>query len=516
MQKGSHSFLRMEVLGPARIHRIIISNGMDEPDVASISTAVSTLEPFGGTSSLSDDVLSHIFHYLDAANLSNSALVCVHWHQVLWPSLRHLQFVDSNTVNKRILDEFVTRCQSLTALTLFRCLSVRDDCALAMLQMRHLRSVSVTYCDWITDNFVDTLKDHPSLTELALVASCRVTLVPTEPPPRLTVLTLSACRGLEPEALPILSRLSRLHTLDLSDATPSLLANDQVNFLVGLQSLKSIDLRCSGVIDPVLHVLGELPRLEYINLASNAKVTALGVQQLSKLGSLRSLNLASCTQVAELALYTIAKLVTLENLDISFTSIIEDSLETLSSLTRLKTLRATKVNPGPAFLASLARHNTITSLSLLDSTFDPTDVYLFKGLTALRTLNLRGSRGLSDSFFSHLAHLTQLHTLDMSSNYDITSKGVSSLKSLPILSTLYLDWGVSISDSIGLALASFPSLTSLSLKSCHGLTDACLPSLLALPKIAVLDVKYSNGIKGSRAFAKAAAENEHKINLIVS
>lgn len=490
-------------------------NVMSDPNIASLSATVAALDPFGSSGGLSDDVLSHIFHYLDVTNLNNSARVCSQWHQVLWPTLRHLEFADSTSVNLSVLERFSDRCQGLTALTLIRCLSVRDDCAAAMLQMRHLRYLNISYCDWITDKLIVGLKDHPSLIELRLVASCRVTLsTASMAPPKLTILSLSACRGLDSDSLPVISRIHNLNTLDLSFASPALLANEQVNFLVALQSLTSLNLNGSSAVDAVLHVLGELPRLEHLDLTYNTKLTAAGVAQLAKLASLRYLSLARCAGLADIALFSLARLSSLEYLDISFTGMSEDSLESLSSLTKLKTLKASKHNPGPAFLTSLLRNGSITDLSLIDCTFDPTDFYLFKGFTQLRRLDLQGSRGISDPFFANIANLHKLDYLSMSSNYDITCQGISVLKSLPVLSTLVLDWCANVTDSIGSRISAFPSLTHLSLRSCHNLTDACLAGLTILPKIDTFDVSHCAGIKGARALA-AKPQEGRTINIIV-
>lgn len=500
---------------------------MADPAITSLSAAVASLDPYNASANLSDDVLSHIFHYLDVANLSNSVLVCSHWHQVIWPALRHLQFIDCNSVDKKVLSTFAERCQGLTALTLFRCLAVRDECAASMMEMPHLRVLNISYCDWITDGLLHGLKEHPSLIELRLVASCRVALSSSASPAssspsnailplKLTTLTLSAARGLDADSLSALSRLNRLISLDLSFAAPALLAKEEVQFLVALQSLTSINLFNASVVDTVLYVLAELPRLQHLDLSSNPKITTVGVSQLSKLApTLQWLSLASCSALNDLSLFTVARLSSLTYLDISYTGITDDSLETLSSLARLKTFKATKQSPGPAFLTSLLRNATITSLSLIDCTFDPTDLYLFKGFSALRTLNLLGSRGINDSFFPHLTPLNQLHSVYIASNYDITAKGVGVLKNLPVLSTLVLDWGSNISDSIGPSLSAFPSLTFLSLRSCHSLTDACLPSLVALPKIITLDVTHSSQIKTAKALkASLPSDTSKRIDLV--
>lgn len=524
--EGVWPVFSVTAVSPSRDPQNLTSILMADPTIASLSAAVACLDPYNASTSLSDDVLSHIFHFLDVANLSNSALVCSHWHQVLWPSLRHLQFIDCNSVNVSVLETFAVRCQGLTALTLFRCLAVRDECASAMMKMPHLRVVNISYCDWITDGLVHGLKEHPSLTELRLVASCRVALSssasPTPSslshailPPKLTTLCLSAARGLDGDSLPAISRLNSLISLDLSFAAPALLANEQVQFLVALQSLTSINLFSASVVDAVLHVLAELPRLRLLDLSSNAKITAAGVSQLSKLApTLEWLSLASCAAVNDLSLFTLARLPSLTYLDISYTGITDDSLETLSLLGKLKTFKATKQMPGHSFLTSLLRNASITALSLIDCTFDPTDLYLFKGFSALRTLNLLGSRGINDSFFPHLSPLSQLHSIYLASNYDITAKGVASLKSLPILSTLVLDWGSNISDAIGPSLSSFPSLTFLSLRSCHSLTDACLPSLVSLPKIITLDVTHASQIKTAKSLKASMIASSNAVRSI--
>jgi len=397
-------------------------------------------------------------------------------------------------------------CPELTTFSISRCLQLRDSCAPAFLLMRHLRSLRVDYCDWITDCFVEGLMAHPSLTELSMVAACRLSLREPVLPEHLRILNLSACRGLDRQCLSNLAKLTKLTSLNLSDCPSALAIHEGIAFLKPVSSLTHLSLRSSGVTLPLFQTLGEMTQLTNLCLSQNPDLNSACVSCLSELTKLSNLDLSRCPNVTETALLTVGRFSCLEELDISYTGIKEDGLQALIPIQEgtMRTLSIMKCRPSHPFLDSLSRSTGLTSLSLTDCSFENSDVYLFATYTPLQHLDISSAIGITDSIFPHLARLLHLQSLNVGSSYTITNAGISHLKALPQLSKLTLDWCARITDGIGALLTEFQVLTHLSLRSCKRLTDQAMPNLLKIPKLELLDITYCTGINNPRLLAQEA------------
>lgn len=88
------------------------------------------------------------------------------------------------------------------------------------------------------------------------------------------------------------------------------------------------------------------------------------------------------------------------------------------------------------------RFGRVTKVILHRCPVTDADLVLLRGLTELRTLNLRGAScvgpGITDAGLVHLADLPNLQVLELSVNPGITSDGLKSLKNLKRLTTLNL------------------------------------------------------------------------------
>jgi hypothetical protein len=368
--------------------------------------------------------------------------------------------------------------------------------------MRQLRSLYIHYCDWITDAFFETLTEHPSLTELSVAASCRITMAQTLPPPQLKILTLSACRALEKSMLTNLSCLNRLHSLDLSDCAPLLGLNEGIGQLLGVLNLTELSLRRAGLVDQTLQTIGELSQLTSLDISQNLEITAVGIAHMSKLQKLTWLNLSQNPNISSPSLSTLGSFFSMQHLNMAYTGIVDDGLDELMPMPALQTFSVTGTSPNHLFLAGLARSPLLHSLCLSNCKFDPSDVHLLASLTFLHTLDISSAAGITDAVFPHLARLINLRTLYIGSNYSISSAGVIPLQRLPHLAMLSLDWCHRVTDNIGSSLSVFPCLRHLSLRSCKRITDAAIPDLLNLRKLEVLDIQYCSNITKQRQYAK--------------
>jgi hypothetical protein len=471
-----------------------------------LSAALASLDLITADNSLPDEVLCRIFNFLDATWLGSSSLVCMRWNKLVWGRLRHLEFDRKDLVTDGILGRLSTTCPELTALKISRCLGVRDNCARALLAMRHLKVLQVNYCDWITDAFLEDLRAHKTLTELSLVAACRITIASPLLSTQLKTLNLTACRSLDKIALTHIWSLPHLTCLDLSDSAATLGLAEGILSMPSPPGLVELSLRRTGINDDILQAIGEVTTLKRLDLSQNPDITSTGIAHLTTLVSLSSLDLTSCFGVSDAALISLGSFSNLQYLNLIFTGIVKDGLDALVPIPAIRSLKTTRGIASMTLLSGLSRSPDLTQLCLTDCSFDPLDVHLLGHLTSLHHLDLSTALGVGDSIFEYLARLTHLQTLNMSSICTITPSGVSRLRDLPRLAQLVLDWCLQIDDSIGSALIHFPTLTNLSLRSCKSLSDQALPDLLKLHKLEVLDLTYCVGINSRRELIGGATQ----------
>lgn len=350
--------------------------------------------------------------------------------------------------------------------------------------MRNLQSLTLSICNEISSTTLKQLKDHPSLTELALVRLVGVRSV-ADLPPNLTSLSLCGLTDIGSSLLPELSSLSNLLSLEISYArltnpAPSLNANFPPN-------LTNLDLHDALIDNAILPLVARLTRLEHLNLSGNRDLISKSVIGLTKLTKLKSLSLDRCGYVTNSAIFKLCRsLLSLESFSATKTGWRGDSLECMASLKKLKTLAVSDHQVGSAFLVSLMRNGSITDLSMRESFINRPDAKLFKLMTTLRYLDLQHTT-MDDDILLNLKDLKFLSSLNINHNFHVTSAGVAHLKSLPCLAQLNLGECFKIEDDIGLALAPFPVLTDLNLDGTN-ITDASLEALLALPRILDLHI----------------------------
>jgi Leucine-rich repeat (LRR) protein len=114
------------------------------------------------------------------------------------------------------------------------------------------------------------------------------------------------------------------------------------------------------------------------------------------------------------------------------------------------------------------------------------DLEILKGLTQLRSLNLRSLGSITDAGTKHLKGLTALEHLDLG-HTKVGDASLEHLKDLTKLKTLTLD-NTPVTDAGLKYLKGLTDLRSLNLCLCTTVTDAGVENLAGLTKIQVLDL----------------------------
>ena len=233
-----------------------------------------------------------------------------------------------------------------------------SDLGLEHLQgLENVRSLSLFYCDYITDTGIIYLKEWKRLEELDLegtdvtsrvfehlgaitslrslkVGMSRVEDEGFENLAPLASLERLSFRGakMSGRALPLLRLLPSLKHLEIGglQRTDSGLWGVELNDfnldnLAALTTLESLDLSDSKVTDSGLRKLAPLTRLEELNL-SGTGISAAGLRALGGLPRLRALSLWRCEKIDDEALRVLATLERLAAVDLAEADFTESAI----------------------------------------------------------------------------------------------------------------------------------------------------------------------------------------------
>jgi len=232
--------------------------------------------------------------------------------------------------------------------------------------------------------------------------------------------------------------------------------------LVGLQSLKKLDLANCAITDEGLRSLRGLVSLEELNLTLTP-VTDAGLAHLGGLTALRFLGMAStkCTGAGFTNLRALKKL---ENVNFHFTPLNDAGLKAISevgvagrlwfahskftdagaaSLAALRELKACgigsteKESSGEAiaFLKGLER---LEDLTLLDNQATPAGVAHASGIRSLRKLDVSYGPAVDDASLRLVATLPNLNEFKIGGSAKVTDEGVLALGAIKTLQRLTL------------------------------------------------------------------------------
>jgi hypothetical protein len=202
-----------------------------------------------------------------------------------------------------------------------------------------------------------------------------------------------------------------------------------------LPDLVHVDLQEMDLGDEHLAILRRYPRLRYLDLGGNGRITDAGLAHLAGLRDLRHLNL-NRTAIGDAGLARLRALSRLEWLGLRGTLVSDAGLAPLRGMLRLRLLNLSEAWIGDAGLTHL------------------------EGLTRLEWLSLRQTR-VGDDGLGHLAGLTALENLDLASTH-VGDAGLARLGRLVRLEALLLD-ETRVSVASLPTLEGFPRLRHISL-----------------------------------------------------
>lgn len=268
----------------------------------------------------------------------------------------------------------------------------------------------------------------------------------------------------------VLDNLTKLDSLIL----PKSITNTEFSHVSALVALKNLNFfNCDAITDVSMQNLSVLTALETLELSK--KITDSGMLHLSHLTNLHALHFWGCEQVTDLALSYLSALSALRSLSLP-SQITDRGLSHLSSLRSLENLTC---------------HSTCITGEGLSHLI---------GLTALRTLNFRWGRQLTDTGLSHLSAVTTLRTLSLSYSWKITDTSLSHLSVLTDLRSLDLTSCNKITDRGMVYLRVLSNLTHLDLSQ-HpvigsNITDNGLQQLSVLTALESVNFSHFTRITG--------------------
>ena len=226
--------------------------------------------------------------------------------------------------------------------------------------------------------------------------------------------------------------------------------------------------------DALIAHIGQLTRLEQLDLRDATSVTDAGIAHLGGLTRLRLLYLRG-TQITDAGLAQLKELTNLEELDLDNTRVSGVGLKQLQGLTGLVDLSVSGTSVDDAGLEHIKGLTKLRFLGLSDTKVTGAGLANLKGMTSLRLLNVMGT-AMSDAGLLHLRGRSTLRILNLRST-PVTDAGLAQLKDMPILTILLLE-DTKVTDAGLVHLKDLPSLTNLWIGG--KTTDASLASVRTL------------------------------------
>lgn len=228
------------------------------------------------------------------------------------------------------------------------------------------------------------------------------------------------------------------------------------------------------VTDAGVEVLSTAPKLHSLMMRGNHVVTADGLQALSRLASLTQLSLSAMLGVSD-RMCEVLKGSAMRRLHLHSTSI------TRAGITAIRCM---------AFLV----HLNLSACSGVDDGSVPSLI----ALSELQSLHVREQKNLTDVSLEAISMLPSLTILDISLCTSVTDTGIGYLRNLCKMSTLKMH-GLPLITSAAVIVAIPPmrGLVFLSVMGCHLLDSSCLDAVQQLPMLRNLNVKACPGISAS-------------------
>jgi formylglycine-generating enzyme required for sulfatase activity/Leucine-rich repeat (LRR) protein len=204
--------------------------------------------------------------------------------------------------------------------------------------------------------------------------------------------------------------------------------------LIELPNLQSLDLSLTEVTDAGLERLKELTNLQLLDL-SGTNVTGAGLEHLKGLANLQSLELGG-TKVTDAGLKYLEESTNVQSLNLSGTEVTDAGLDYLKGLTNLQSLALDQTAVTDAGLEHLKGLTNLQSLYLGDTAVIGVGLEHLKGLAKFQWLSLRNAK-VSDTGLQHIKGLAKLKCLYLGDT-EVTDAGLRHLEGLTGLQWLDL------------------------------------------------------------------------------
>lgn len=272
-------------------------------------------------------------------------------------------------------------------------------------------------------------------------------------------------------------------------------SDDEFLHLAGFAALKEIHAEVPDVTDHGIAVLGTLPKLQIVSL-SRATLTASTLSAIAALANLQQLDLPYAKGIDDASVAALKSHPTLEALDLGYTSITDDSLDTILSIPKLKSIRVVGTKFTDKGLARLANTAALEQIAVGSETITDEGVKLLASSVGLIQLEIIGSK-VTDDAMSALSALPKLQTLCLMDNLSLTDSGICKLGTLPSLTNICVA-GTAFTGA-GMGKAGFPALLGLDANRSK-VTDSNMSEFSEVKNLTSLKVKGTSATEaGVRA-----------------
>ena len=235
--------------------------------------------------------------------------------------------------------------------------------------------------------------------------------------------------------------LGQLHNLEKLELMASGVNDEFLANLKNLKKLTHLDISSTRVTGNGLEHLKELKALEYLELSHNDLIDDDGLAHLSRLTKLKYLNLG-CEEnylISDAGCVHLKDLTELKQLDLAGTRVTDAGLSSLNNMDNLSNLSLNRTKVTGIGLSYLKNPEALQALHMKECQVNNNSLAALEKMTNLNTLSLKNNANISDSGLKHLKGLKAMRELDLSSNKNITDSGLKHLEGLNKMKILYLD-----------------------------------------------------------------------------
>jgi serine/threonine protein kinase len=191
--------------------------------------------------------------------------------------------------------------------------------------------------------------------------------------------------ALKSEAINNINRLTKLDSLSLNSTTIADEALEQLR----LSELTGLDLTGTAASDrSMISIVKNCPKLHWMQLRGNSRVTNEGVAILTKLPAIKALLLQNVAQVTDACLKTVGKSGTIDMMVLRADNITDEGLANLSSAINLASIDLSSTHITNIGVKNLSKLSRLRVVNLSDTKIDDNCIPTLASMTGVRSLNV--------------------------------------------------------------------------------------------------------------------------------